>query len=159
MKPSLITAVLIRLFALNWAIGSVPKIISYFTISSEYVDVSILPFIVYFSAAVIFWSFAPHLSKLLAKGFDDTVNGEGITSRQLYSCLFIGIGTYFALSSFGSTFNWVHFFATRHDTPMPFDFQKTPSFYDMSEPLLTLAASITIICLHGQLSRKLAGPS
>lgn len=157
MNPNLVSVVICRLFALTWVISSIPRLISFLTIRNEYYHESILPFTLTLISGIVLWFIAPKFSKLITGGFDEELKLDWIRPQQLYSSILVGLGIYFALSSLGSVFNWIHYFTIRqHLKQLPELLPSEPSFYDFSERALTFLVGILLVCLHRKISRKLA---
>jgi hypothetical protein len=128
-----------------------------FTFQREYFSIfNFAPSIVYFVAGILVWFVAPKLSRFLAHRNDGEFNFKGVTEQQLYSAVFLGLGLYFTLTSFAAAFSWVHFFAVNKSPDYGFHQESQPSYYDMSETIMTLAAGILLIFTCKTWARKLA---
>lgn len=158
MPSSSIAQILLRIFALNWFVTGLIQIASMaFTFREEYFTIfSIAPGVVYFVAGVLGWIISPKLSRLLAGQNDGEFDLRGISEQQLYSAVFLGLGLYFTLSSFAAAFSWIHFFAVNKSPEYGFHQENQPSYYDMSETVMTLAAGVLLIMTCGTWARKLA---
>ena len=160
MTASSIAQILLRLFSLNWLllgiVHSVPLVNIIFSVGGgeRYAFVVVQP-ILYTAAAVIAWVAAPKISKLVSKNNDKELNLKGVTSYQLYSTAFISLGLYFTLSSFASVFNWLHFFAINSSESYGFHHEAAPSYYELTESLLTVIVGITVIFTAHVWARKL----
>lgn len=147
MPISRIAQVLLRLFALNWALTGLVQLaqaaMQFYNsqFNSPMLAVPLILLLLSFLA----WQFAPSISRALARGNDDAVSLQGITLSQLYATVFVGLGMYFALGSFADVFNWVHFFAINSSPDYGFHRENSPSYYDLTENLLTLVAGIALI--------------
>lgn len=161
MPVSSIALILLRLFALNWfVVGLIQLASSTVIFRPEYFSISaLLPTAVYLVAGILVWRLSPQISRLLARGSDDAFDLRGITSEQLYSAVFLGLGLYFTLTSFGSAFSWVHFFAVNKSPDYGFQQEAHRSYYDMSETLMTFAAGIMFIVTCRTWAAKLARKS
>ena len=147
MPVSSITQIILRIFALNWFLTG---IIQGGTIIYIYRDttlswLSILPSLVYFIAGLLLWIGSPWLSRLFAKGNDREVNLSGVSERSLFATAFLALGLYFSLRSFADVIGWVHFFAINRSPEYGFHHEEAPSYYDLTEPTLTLFAGIGLI--------------
>jgi len=159
MPSSSIAQILLRLFALQWFLtGLIQAVSVIFTMRAEYFRSSHLTQgLVPFLAGIILWFIAPKLSRLLARGNDGEVNLKGVTDEQLYTGVFLGLGLYFTLSRFGAAFSWLHFFATNQSAELGFSINERPSYYDLTETVMALAAGIFLIVTCKTWARKLAG--
>lgn len=150
MPASSIAQVLLRLFALNWAVTGLSQIAYNVFMGAQYgfsysLLLSLIPPLLLIAACVVTWWLAPAISRLLARGNDGAASLQGVTQSQLYATMFVGLGMYFALDSFADVFNWLHFFAIRSSPDYGFHRENSPSYYNLTESLLTLAAGIALI--------------
>lgn len=160
MPSSSIAQILLRIFALNWLLLGLIQIASmgvalrqgYFSVSNL-----IAPSAVYFVAGTVVWAIAPRLSRFLAGRNDGGFDFRGMTETQLYAAVFLGLGLYFALTSFGNAFSWVHFFAVNRPSEHGVQREGSFSYYEMSETLLTFAAGIFLVLTCKTWARKLGG--
>ncbi len=149
MPTSSITLVLIRLFALHWFFtGFFPIAQQVFHGISQtgidYIYVTIP--VAYLVCGILFWMLAPKISRFVTKGDDGEFNLQGITSEQLYSAVFLGLGVYFTLNSFAEVFNWIHFFAIYKSPNYGFHQEKDGvSYYELTGAALTLIAGIVFV--------------
>lgn len=160
MTASSIAQILLRLFSLNWLLlGIVHSCQLAIMIPNigggEGYAIALVQLILYIVAAAIAWLAAPKISKLVSKNNDRELNLKGITSYQLYSTAFISLGLYFTLSSFSSVFSWIHFFAINRSESYGFHHGEAPSYYELTESLLTVIAGITVIFTAHVWARKL----
>lgn len=158
MPSSSVAQILLRIFALNWFLTGLIQIASMaFTFRQEYFSIfNFAPSAVYFVAGILVWAIAPKLSRFLAHRNDGDFNLKGVTEQQLYAAVFLGLGLYFTLTSFAAAFSWVHFFAVNKSPEYGFHQESQPSYYDMSETVMTLAAGILLIFTCNTWARKLA---
>ena len=148
MPISSIALVLLRLFALNWfLLGLSQNIGLAFQIWQQPIDYSLVVVAcLYLLLGLFFWFLAPKLSRFVTKGGHGEFNLQGITTEQLYAAVFLGLGVYFTLDSFADVFSWGHFFAIYKSPNYGFHQQgNAPSYYDLSEALMTLAGGIVFI--------------
>ena len=147
MPLSSITQVLLRLFALSWALTGLVQLAQtamqagYYKFSGPMLAA---PLIMLLMSSIV-WRFAPRISQALVRGNDTAVSLQGVTQSQLYATVFVGLGMYFALDSFADVFNWLHFFAINNSPDYGFHHDNKPSYYDLTKNLLTLIAGITLI--------------
>ena len=157
MPASSIAQILLRLFALNWFLTGIIQIASVAFLSGRgsFYFYSLLPSLIYIIAGVTFWIVAPGLARLLAKRNDGEFTLAGVTERQLFSTAFLALGLYFALNSFAKVFSWIHFFTINKSPDYGFHHEQAPSYYELTEGLLTLAAGIALILTAQTWARKL----
>lgn len=158
MPSSSIAQILLRLFALNWfLIGLIQIAGMAFTFQKEYFTFfSLAPTVVYFVAGILVWIFSPKLSRALASRNDGDFDLRGITEQQLYAAVFLGLGLYFTLSSFAAAFSWIHFFTVNKSPDYGFLRTNQPSYYQMTETVMTLVAGILLIVTCKTWAWKLA---
>ena len=147
MPSSSIAQILLRIFALNWFLMGLIQIASMaFTFGQEYFTIfSLAPGVVYFVGGILVWVISPKLSRVLAHRNDGKFDLSGIKEQQLYAAVFLGLGLYFTLSSFAAVFSWMHFFAVNKSPDYGFHQESQPSYYDLSESLMTLVAGVILI--------------
>ncbi|HYF34264.1 MAG TPA: hypothetical protein VD994_03150 [Prosthecobacter sp.] len=92
----------------------------------------------------------------IAQGCDQSTSLQSITREDLFAVTILGIGLYFVASSFGRTVNWIYYFATNHDQSFAFLIRTFPSFYDLSEPILTFAMGLCLTLSAKVWAKKLA---
>ena len=157
MPSSSVAQILLRIFALNWFLISLVQIASMaFTFRQEYFTwISLVPSMLYFVAGTIVWAIAPKLSRFLADRNDGKFDLGGIKEEHLYSAVFLALGLYFTLSSFAVAFSWIHFFTVNSSPDYGFHKENKPSYYDMSERCMTLAAGVFLTMTCNKWARKL----
>jgi len=146
MPASSIAQILLRLFALNWFLTGVTRLLGLFSMPSGLFDVELLitP-LGYCSAGMVVWTVAPRFSRLLAAGHDGQFNLAGVTERQFYTAAFLVVGLFFTLDSFARVFNWVHLFLVSK-APDPMLYQdEQPSYYHLTEDLMTFIAGVVVM--------------
>jgi hypothetical protein len=158
MPLSGVVQILFRIFSLHWLLTGLIQGSSIVIISRDRGMLwwSLLPSIVYLVAGLVFWRIAPWFSRALAKGTDDSLRLDGVSERTLFATAFISLGTYFALDSFASVFSWGHFFAISKSDEYGFHHEEAPSYYELSEALMTLAAGVLLILTAKRWAAKLA---
>ena len=158
MPSSSIAQILLRLFALHWFLSGLIQVASMaFTYRPEaFMVFNLMPGVIYLVAGIGCWAIAPRLSRWLAHRNDGDFHLTGVTEGQLYAAVFLGLGLYFTLSSFASAFNWIHFFAVHPSPDHGFHREGQPSYYDMTEKIMTLAAGLYLTLTCHTWGRKLA---
>jgi hypothetical protein len=157
MPISSIAQVLLRLFALGWMITGVIQFVSLVLFGSIGGSslFAVAPGLVYIVAGLIFWFLAPWISRLLAKGSDGEMTLEGVTEVTLFGAVLLGLGMYFVLSSFAVVISWVHFFTINKSPDYGFHQESGPSYYDLSEAVLMLAAGVALVFTARKFAAKL----
>jgi hypothetical protein len=147
MPISSIAQIILRIFALNWFLTGIIQggTMIYITQNGTMPWLSVLPSLVYLLAGIFLWIGSPWLSRLLAKGNDKEVSLRGVSEKSLFATAFISLGLYFALKSFAGAISWIHFFAINKSPDYGFHREEAPSYYDLSEQILTLVTGIALI--------------
>jgi len=161
MPASSIAQILLRLFALNWLLTGVIQIASTTALAGQvpFLFYTLAPSLVHIAAAAVFWFVAPRISRLLARRNDGEFTLAGVTERQLYSTAFLALGLYFALNSFANVFSWIHFFAISKSPDYGFHHEEAPSYYQLTEGLMTLVAGVVLVVTARTWAAKLARPT
>ena len=157
MPVSGIAQILFRIFSLNWLLTGLIQGASVAFISRDggLSWFSLLPSIVYLVAGMVFWMIAPWFSRASAKGTDETIRLDGVSERTLFATAFVVLGLYFALNSFARVFSWAHFFAINKSDDYGFHHEEAPSYYELTESLMTLAAGVALILTSQKWAAKL----
>lgn len=158
MPVSSLAAILLRLYSLSMGLtGLVQTLGCLFS-----PDVSISDYAVYITALLslvvggLLWFLARPLSRLLAGRKEEAVRLEGVTEEQLHSTAFLGIGLWFALSSFAEVFNWIHHFVVIRSFPSSSTDEEGHVFYEFTGDLLTFAAGLLLVFTCRTWAAKLA---
>lgn len=158
MPSSSIAQIFLRLFALNWVLSGLIQIVSFsFTIQGgNFSPFPFVPALVYLVAGASLWAVSPRLSRKLAHQNDGECTLAGLTEQQLYAAVILGLGLYFALSSFAGAFSWIHFLTINKSPGLDFIQDTQPSYYDLSETFMTLGAGIFLTVTCKTWAKKLA---
>jgi hypothetical protein len=160
MPLSSIVVIVIRLFALNWLLTSVPLLFSAATNPLPYerhLLVVLMPYgpavlLLIFAAGL--WILAPTIARFVSRGVDANVSIGSLSRSDLYSFAFVFLGLFFILSSFADVVNWIHYFATvscedpRHDP-------RVQNLYQFTRPCLTLAVGLVSLLGAPRWTKKL----
>jgi hypothetical protein len=160
MPLSSIVVIVIRLFALNWLLTSVPLFLSAATIPlphEPHLLAALMPYapavlLLIFAAA--FWIPAPAIARLASRGVDARVSIGSLSRLDLYSFAFVFLGLFFILSSFADVINWIHYFTTvsreglRHDP-------RVQNFYQLTRSCLTFAVGLVSLLGAPRWAKKL----
>ena len=131
------------MFSLSWFLhGLVQTVSAFFTGQPGPQLVLIVPGLVALILAVFLWLIAPKIGRLICHGDDKEGIITGISFYQLLVAMFVGLGVYFCLSSFGGIFNWLHFVAVEQADPQAIPDGITRSYYSLTEEGLTFAAGL-----------------
>lgn len=103
-----------------------------------------LPNLIVITSGVILWIFAPWLSRLLTKKGNGELTLGGVTREDLLTAVLLGLGVYFIMDSFSNVLGWAHFFVVNRSEGGFHMYDDAPSYYDMTERLLTLSAGIAL---------------
>ena len=117
MPLSSIVVIVIRLFALNWFLASVPLLLSAATNPLPH-ERHLLAVLMPYAPAVLLlifaaglWILAPAIARFVSRGVDASVSIGSLSRSDLYSFAFVFLGLFFILSSFADVINWIHYFA------------------------------------------------
>lgn len=150
MKLTTLIAVVLRLFAMYWAVVCVSGLLSTLGMLSmypdnasnylQYVIAGVLP-VFYGTMAFVAWIFARAISLRVAGPVDPPLDFSQVTAENLYTLGILGIGLYFALSHLGGTATEIYrMILTRSGS--------TLTHQDSAE-MLSLASAQLIPCLAG----------
>jgi len=148
MPASTIAAVLLRLFALNFVLKGTLEVIGAFAFTGGWASGGIQPAaigVIQIIFGIVFWWTAPRFSRFLAGRSEDPVQLMGVTEEQLYATTFLGVGLWFALSSFAGVFNWIHYFAVNRPSEQDSSTGEEANVYAFMESLFPLAAGLVLI--------------
>ena len=166
MPPSSIAQVFARLFALKWILGAIVHSVSLILTTgrgelySTNIWIGLIPTSLYLVGGIALWIFAPACSRLITRGRDESFRLNGVTQEHLFSAVLLGLGVYFFMDSFSNVFGWIHYFAVnRSEGVGGFHLRDEPSYYDLSERLLTMAAGIGLVVTCKTWARRLTARS
>jgi len=157
MKPSQITQIIIRLFAISWFLHGIVLAVGMLSMSrASIVDITfLLPGFVAFALSLVAWFLAPWLARLIAKENDREVVQTEISFPQLLHAMLLGIGLFFAIKSVGGLLNSLHFFLVLRETPESLPAGMTLSVYDVSASLVTFGAGAFLVATARHWSKKI----
>lgn len=150
MKPSQIAQIILRLFSLSWFLYGLVNIVYNYSafLAGKFSApqwVLLAPGLATLILAVLLWLAAPKIGKLIAQGNDQECCATSISFHQLLVAMFVGLGVYFCLSSFGAIFNWIHFLAMEQAAPKAIPDGMSRSYYSLTQEALTFAAGLFVI--------------
>jgi hypothetical protein len=160
MPLSSIVVIVIRLFALNWLLTSVPLFLAA-TASPLRHDLNMAgvlmlyaPSVLLLILAAVLWILASAIARLVSRGVDTTVTVGALSRADLYSFAFVFLGLFFILSSFADVINRVHYITTasrqdpRHDV-------RVQNLYQLTRPCLTLGLGLVSLLGAPRWTKKL----
>ncbi len=162
MPISTITLVLLRLFALGWALRSIGQAASLLFLPGSQGAPSLffynfVPLALYLAFAIVTWILGPAISKFILRNHDTELSLSGVTREDLYATGFISVGTWFVLSSIGDAINWIRYTILHGaDTAARYAGEQG-TLYDLMNHVITLLAGITLIATAHIWARKLNG--
>jgi hypothetical protein len=164
MPVSSIAQVFIRLYALKILVGAfasfggILSMVNGATFSALSLFLGLLPNLLVITAGVVLWMFAPWLSRLLTKRGNGDLMLEGVTREDLFAAVLLGLGVYFIMDSFSNVLGWIHYFAMNRSEG-GFHMHDVPSYYDLTERVLTLVAGIALTWTCRTWARRLTAES
>jgi hypothetical protein len=149
MPVSSIAQIFIRLYALKILVGALASFGGMIMIArSPIYDgwstfLGFLPNLIVITSAVVLWLIAPWLSRLLTKKGNGDLTMNGLTREDLFTAVLLALGVYFIMDSFSNVVGWIHYFAINRSAG-GFHMDEEPSYYDLTERVLTLVAGIAL---------------
>jgi len=98
---------------------------------------------------------APWLSRLLTKKGNGDLTINGVTREDLLTAVILGLGVYFIMDSYSNVVGWAHYFAINRSEG-GFHMDEEPSYYDLTERLLTLGGGIALVMTCRTWARRLS---
>jgi hypothetical protein len=164
MPVSSIAQVFVRLYSLKILVGAIASfggilsMVNSATFSPLSLFLSLLPNLFVITAGAVLWMVAPWLSRLLTKKGNGDLTLGGVTREDLFTAVFLGLGVYFILDSFSNVVGWIHYFAINRSAG-GFHMNDEPSYYELTERVLTLVAGIALAMTCRTWGRRLAPKS
>lgn len=159
MPVSSIAAVLLRLYALNLAIVGLVQIPGMLMQpAAGSLPYTLLPSLASLVIGLVLWVITPALARLLARGLDAQATLTGVDETTLLRTIFVGLGLWFALSSFASIFNWLHYFAVSRSSIVK-DGAEQSAPYDFWHQVLTCVAGVLLVSTSRIWAEKLTRKS
>jgi len=147
MKPSQITQIIIRLFAISWFLHGIVQTVGVLTMSNQRLSdpILFLPGVIAFVLSIAAWFLAQPLGQIICRGNDKEEIISGISFQQILNTMFIGIGLYFCASSLGGLLNGIHFFVVLKATPESIPSGMELSLYDFTRPAISFLAGAFLV--------------
>ena len=163
MPVSSIAQIFIRLYSIKLFVSAFASFGGLYSIARgvsfdpTYFLIGSIPNILIIVCAVSLWIFAPIFSKWLTSGGNELMSLPGIKPAHLYTAVFLGLGVYFVMDSFSNVIGWIHYFAINHSEGAGgFHMDDQPSYYDLTERLLTLFGGIALIMTCRRFAERIA---
>lgn len=148
MPLASIVVIVVRLFALNWLLTSVPLLLSAAAAYRPSDEHQLFGFVILYAPGVLllvfaaaFWILAPTVAGSVTRSVNTNLNIDGLSRSDLYSFAFVFLGLYFILSSFADVINWIHYFATLSHYNLTSN-PRHEDLYGLTRPFLTLIAGL-----------------
>lgn len=164
MPVSSIAQIFIRLYALKILVGALASFGGMLTmIDNPAYDgwnlfLGFLPNLIVITSGVVLWMIAPWLSRLLTSKGNGELTLAGLTPEDLFTAVLLALGVFFIMDSFSNVVGWVHYFAINRSEG-GFHMDDEPSYYDLTERVLTLIAGIALAMTCRTWARRLAPKS
>lgn len=159
MPVSSVAQIFIRLSALKILVGVFASLAGMLTMVNTYSGWSLLvgslPILISIISGVVLWMIAPWLSRILTSKGDGNLTLGGLTREDLFTAVLLALGVYFIMDSFSNVVGWVHYFAVNRSEG-GYHMGNEPSYYDLTERLLTFIAGIALSMTCRTWARRLA---
>jgi hypothetical protein len=161
MPVSSIAQIFLRLYSLKLLVGALASFggLLMITRNPAYdgwsTFLGFLPNLIVITSGVVLWVIAPWLSRLLTKKGNGELTLGGVTREDLLTAVLLGLGVYFIMDSFSNVIGWAHYFAVNRSEG-GFHMDEEPSYYDLTERLLTLGGGFALIMTCRTWARRLA---
>lgn len=163
MRSSTVVAIMLRLFAINWAIQAllmIPVAVMTFTIGRGPADwlptmANFMTPVLYGFLAFLSWIFAGAIATKVAGQGDPVVPFLQISRGDLFAFGLLVLGLYFFLSYLGSSINWLHYLAINGTGDGGTGDSNT--MYELSTQLIPCIAGLLMAVTSTRFGQKLAG--
>ncbi len=145
MKASVIVAILLRIFAIHWAVSGIVVFLSFLGMNSfsyltgansyYWLQVFISPAF-YFILAGLAWFFASLVARTVVPISDPELEINGITPKHLYSLGILVVGLIFFLKNLTPLMNWIHMMVLYRDGDQMLNGQSGGMLYKLTESLV-----------------------
>lgn len=145
MKASVIVTILLRIFAIHWAVTGIVALLgvigmsgfNYFSGDATYYwfQVLITP-VFYFILAGLAWFFASLVSRTVVPVSDPELNITGVTGKELYSLGILVVGLIFFLKNLTPLMNWIHHIVLYRSGDQLLAGQSGGTLYKLTEALV-----------------------
>ena len=114
-----------------------------------------LPNLILITSGIVLWTIAPWLSRLVTTNGNREFTSGGVTREDLFTAVLLSLGVYFIMDSFSNVLGWAHYFAVNR-SERGFHMNDVPSYYDLTERVLTLIGGIVLVVACRTCGRRLA---
>ncbi len=153
-----IVTILLRLFSLSWfvqgAVMFATVAAARVTFRSQNIMVFASPSFLVLLAILVFL-FSQAIARLVTPAANDMVALGGIAPFALYCFALTFLGLYFILSSVGSALTHLHYYMLVARITHDNDPNRETSFYELAQPLITLAAGAACTLFAPRIARTL----
>lgn len=159
MKPSQITQIIIRLFAIWWFLQGIVQAVGLVTLGGVPISHPLLygPAVVAFALSIGAWFLAAGIGRAVCKGNDEAGVVSGVTFPQLLQAMIIGIGLYVCATSIGGLLNGLHFFLVMKAPPEGIPSGMVVSVYDFTQSAVSFLAGVFLVGSARRWSHRIAG--
>lgn len=161
MPVSSIAQIFIRLYSLKILVGALASFGGMLMIARSPVYdgwstfLGFLPNLIVITSGVVLWVIAPWLSRVLTKKGNGELMLGGVMREDLLTAVLLGLGVYFIMDSYSNVLGWAHYFAVNRSEG-GFHMDDEPSYYDLTERLLTLGGGIALVTTCRTWARRLS---
>lgn len=160
MPLNSIVAVVMRLFALSWLVQGITGTASVFASEAlypsshmNYWNYAVSGWLLIIATAA--WFLAQPVAWLVTPPSDANLDLGGLSRQDLYCFAFVFLGLYFVLSSLANTINWTHHYTAIAKVTSEADRQRQSSFYELTQPLITLIAGAVCLLFAPRIVQRL----
>lgn len=165
MKLSILVAVVLRLFAIYWAIYCVTGLLSILGMFGmepdiaysplQYVIAGVIP-VFYGTLAFVGWIFANAVSLRVTGALDPQLDFNQVTAENLYTLGILGIGLFFALNHLGGIGAATYRLILNRSGTVIIQQDSAEMLSQMSSELIPCLAGVAVAILSPKLGRKIA---
>lgn len=161
MPISSIAQIFIRLYSLKILVGALASFGGMLTITQipAYdgwnLFLGFLPNLILITSGIVLWTIAPWISRLLISNGNGELTLGGVRREDLFTAVLLSLGVYFIMDSFSNVLGWVHYFAINR-SERGFHINDVPSYYDLTERVLTLIGGVALVVTCRTWGRRLA---
>jgi len=167
MKLSIVGIVVLRLFAIGWAVRCVVGVLGAAGVlgvmPSGDLMLDVMQVVVRFAVptaygifAVVAWLFAAGISRRVVGATDPEMGFGELRAEDLYGVGILVIGLYFALGHLAESINWLHYLVANEAGQALLDGRDDLSLYELTTVVIPCAVGAALACLAPKLGRKLA---
>jgi len=160
MPLTALVTIVLRIFSLTWLVHGCTLLATSLQSAGLYSSAGkgywiFLPALLMFASAASVFFLSHPIARIATPPPNPDLQIGSLTVYDLYCFAFAFLGVYFSLSSIAPTINWLHYYVVLARDIHPPNSQREPSFYQLTQPLITLAAGTACLLLAPRLARKL----